>query len=68
MFGQFSEMMNSEAQFKGDHFRQEANRDRLARQVKSTRQDKRNKLEDVLEGVKRGKLSIEEGLNLLENA
>ena len=67
MFGYFSEIDGHEAKFRHEQYLQIARQDRLARQAKSGRQDKRNKLADVLMGVKRGRLSIEEGLNLLEN-
>ena len=67
MFGHFSEIDGHEAQFRREHYQQIAEQERLARQVKSSRSAKRNKLADVLMGVKRGRLSIEEGLNLLEN-
>jgi hypothetical protein len=67
MFGQFSELIGSEAHFKAEQYRQEADRERLTRQAKSKRQAKRSHQTDILDDVKRGKLSIEEGLNLLEN-
>ena len=68
MFYHFSETMNSEVMYKQEKFIQEIERDRQARQANRTRDEKRNRRSDVLLGVKRGKLSIEEGLNLLENA
>ena len=67
MFGQFSEMMSNEVQYRQEHYMEEAKRSRQARQANRVRQEKRNKLSDVLLSVKRGRLSIEEGLNLLEN-
>ncbi len=67
MFGQFSEALRSEAQFKAERYRQEASRERLVRQAKNENLNKRSQQSDVLDAVKRGKLSIEEGLNLLEN-
>lgn len=67
MFGQFSEMISSEAQFKRERYRQEASRERLVRQAKNENLSKRSQQLDVLDAVKRGKLSIEEGLNLLGN-
>lgn len=67
MFGQFSEMVSGEVQYRHQQYRQEAERERQARQANVARKNKREKLSDVLLGVKRGRLSIEEGLNLLEN-
>ncbi len=67
MFGQFSEIMSGEVQYRHEQYRQEAERERQARQVNNARLNKRDKQSDVLMGVKRGRLSIEEGLNLLEN-
>ena len=67
MFGQFSEMVSSEVQYRHQQYRQEADRERQARQANPTRKNKRDKQSDVLLGVKRGRLTIEEGLNMLEN-
>lgn len=67
MFGQFSEMMNSEVQYRHEQYMNEAEQGRQARQANKVRENKRNRWSDVLLGVKRGRLSIEEGLNLLEN-
>ena len=67
MFSHFSEINHSEAQYKREQFQEIARQERLAHQATSGRAAKRNKLADVLMGVKRGRLSIEEGLNLLEN-
>jgi ABC-type cobalamin/Fe3+-siderophores transport system ATPase subunit len=67
MFGQIPEIMNSEVRYKGDNFRHQADQERLARQAKGTQQDKRVKQWEVLQAVKMGRLSIEEGLKRLEN-
>ncbi|MBN9391372.1 MAG: hypothetical protein J0I20_25300 [Chloroflexi bacterium] len=67
MFGQISEMVNGEVKYRHEKFRHEAQCDRQARQVNNGREEKRNRRFDVLLAVKRGRLSIEEGLNLLEN-
>ena len=67
MFGQISEMVNGEVKYRHEKYRHEAQRDRQARQINQGREEKRNRRFDVLLGVKRGRLSIEEGLNLLEN-
>lgn len=67
MFGHFTEFDGHQAQFKRAQYQEIARQERLAQQVKSGRAAKRNKLTDVLMGVKRGRLSIEEGLNLIEN-
>lgn len=67
MFGQISEMVNGEVKYRHEKFQHEARRERQVRQVNHGREEKRNRRFDVLLGVKRGRLSIEEGLNLLEN-
>jgi hypothetical protein len=69
MFGQIPEILNSEALYKSEQFRQEAHRDHLARQAKNRQPDenKRDRQAEVLQAVKLGRLSIEEGLNRLEN-
>lgn len=69
MFGQIPEVLNSEALYRSEHYRQEAQRDRLARQAKTAQPDesKRDRQAEVLQAVKLGRLSIEEGLNRLEN-
>ena len=66
MFGQISEMMNGEIKYRHEKYQQEAHRERQARQANHGLEEKRNRRFDVLLGVKRGRLSIEEGLNLLE--
>lgn len=67
MFGQISEMVNGEVKYRHEKYQHEAYRDYQARQANHARDEKRNRRSDVLLGVKRGRLSIEEGLNLLEN-
>jgi hypothetical protein len=67
MFGQISEMVNGEVKYRHEKFQHEAVCDRQIRQANHGREEKRNRRFDVLLGVKRGRLSIEEGLNLLEN-
>lgn len=67
MFGQISDMVSGEVKYRHEKYQQEARREHQARQANHSREEKRNRLFDVLLGVKRGRLSIEEGLNLLEN-